>query len=1104
MIIGTSVFILSTTVMVHFLVDTPGSATSGVDEQAMHNRATNALGVLVASTGYSPSWALSGVDADKVTRLGLAEAEGSIRINATKFDALAAGNLTNPSSSNGFVDYSEAVEALGLRGFDFHIRAAPAPGAFPTASWGVEGMETFRVGYVGHYVGTEQDESKSERYHLASLPIVFQNSTRVSLVGSGSAFPDDAASVRSLLLPLLGGDPVSTVVQGPADTRVFRVVNASTYESLFLQNLRSGLTSALALTNATVNGRDDLNYTSNSEVRVVLGSANLQGLSSATLSWNEYVDTDKDAGNPDSGDYGFAEVSPNGGLTWYRLTDSPGLQSTDPLVPTQTWAARNVVITSLNCAPCLGASEVQIAFHWVGDRDSASAPFPDARGWGWIIDDVSLAPTATTGFVKTFERPEFDVLVIGSNVDVSSFGSKEAMNAFRDFVAVYGGRLIVLGGENDLSWLAPTLTLGNRGGSAAVTTPDLTHPLLSIPNALDYASYGAQSAWDLGAAGYGNLFTSVLGTDAAHPILAVSNPRAYAGSQATSADEGAIILASYKPFEMPGDQPFAFFANALTFGKYHELYADVGPVVPEGIPVATATRTATMDKTRANIGSFIDMTFVIYLWPGSTTTTAQYAQGTPGQPTNLVAAPANASVALSWTAPPGTGITGYRVSMGTLHGAETYLASTAGSVTNLNVEGLTNGVTYYFTVAAENTTGAGPPSQHASATPSTEPWAPLSFTVTGAAGVNHVSWAEPWSTGGLTITGYHVYRGFSPGATTLYTTLGAVTSWDDTNATIGETVYYKIAAVSAGGEGAQTSEKSATVLSFTPDAPTSLVLTPSLNSIALSWAPPAYPGANAITSYNVYYGAASPPTTLLTSVATTSHLHSGLAQGQTVYYRVSAVNSDGEGSFSAIQSATTLAVPNQVTTFLVSNATAGAGNLSLSWTAPVVNPLAPLTGYKIYVGTTPGGQGSVAVANITDPEVVSWTHTSLSNNTTYYYTIAPTSATGDGANSSEKNATTFRAPNAPALVVATPGLSGTMNLVITPPTYNGGASVITYKVYRCAGTGCTPVTQVADTAGLTAYTDSGLTPLQKYRYAVTAVTAAGEGPKFTTGDVTAS
>ena len=95
-----------------------------------------------------------------------------------------------------------------------------------------------------------------------------------------------------------------------------------------------------------------------------------------------------------------------------------------------------------------------------------------------------------------------------------------------------------------------------------------------------------------------------------------------------------------------------------------------------------------------------------------------------------------------------------------------------------------------------------------------------------------------------------------------------------------------------------------------PGAPTGLTASGGSGQVSLSWTPPSSNGGVNITSYRVYRGTTSGSETLLTSGgcsglgAVTSCTDTGLASGQPYYYKVSAVNSIGEGPQSTEATAT--------------------------------------------------------------------------------------------------------------------------------------------------------------------------------------------------------
>jgi predicted phage tail protein len=388
----------------------------------------------------------------------------------------------------------------------------------------------------------------------------------------------------------------------------------------------------------------------------------------------------------------------------------------------------------------------------------------------------------------------------------------------------------------------------------------------------------------------------------------------------------------------------------------------------------------------------------------------------PDAPTGLSAAPGNGEVTLSWIAPAfdgGLPVVRYRVYESTIDHftPTTPVESPTATSTSATVPGLANGTTYYFLVIAVNDAdendGASPASNQASATPAAPPGAPTGLSATAENGKVNLSWTAPASDGGVPVTSYRVYdsttSGFAPGA--------PVQSPDGTSATVtslanGTIYYFLVTAVNGDNEASSASGQASATPVGPPGAPTGLNAAAENGEVNLSWTAPASDGGASVTSYDIYDSTTSgftlgaPPE----RSAGTSTSVTGLANGTTYYFRVTAVNQAGQSSASAQTSATlatsvTRAAPPGAPTVL--RAVAEDGEVSLSWTAPASDGGAPLTSYDIYDSTTSGfTPGTLAETSAG----TSTTVTGLANGTTYYFLVTAVNQAGQGPASAQASA----------------------------------------------------------------------------------------------------
>ena len=206
-----------------------------------------------------------------------------------------------------------------------------------------------------------------------------------------------------------------------------------------------------------------------------------------------------------------------------------------------------------------------------------------------------------------------------------------------------------------------------------------------------------------------------------------------------------------------------------------------------------------------------------------------------------------------------------------------------------------NGPVYYGNTFSGDSVGAV-----------TRPAAPGGLTATAGNGQVSLSWKA--SSGA---TSYDLLRGTSSGGETLVDSGLTGTSFADTGLSNGTTYYYEVAAVGNSGIVSYNStEASATPqASSVPPAPTGLSAAAGNAQVALTWT-----ASSGATSYDIYRGTTSGGETLVDSGITgTSFTDTGLTNGTTYYYEVTAVNSS-ESSKSSEVSATPINQPPAITT----------------------------------------------------------------------------------------------------------------------------------------------------------------------------------------------
>lgn len=252
-----------------------------------------------------------------------------------------------------------------------------------------------------------------------------------------------------------------------------------------------------------------------------------------------------------------------------------------------------------------------------------------------------------------------------------------------------------------------------------------------------------------------------------------------------------------------------------------------------------------------------------------------------------------------------------------------------------------------------------------------------------------------WTVDAAATSGYDIYQGTAPGAVSLTPIQRNVmgTSTVVTGLQFGQGYEFAISAVSSTGTSPMSSPVQVTTV---PAAPNGLTVTSGgEGSLTVTWTA----SAGAI-DYFVYEastsgteGAAPPQQT----VSGTSATFSNLTTAQKYFFTVNAGDYGGTSAMSAEASGTVVpTIPVGLA------ATAGNATVSLTW-----SPSLGASSYNVYQGTSPGGEGAVAV--LTGLTGASANVSGLSNGTHYYFKVAAVDAGGASTKSNEASAT----PTAP-------------------------------------------------------------------------------------------
>ncbi|MDX1611277.1 MAG: fibronectin type III domain-containing protein, partial [Candidatus Thermoplasmatota archaeon] len=469
----------------------------------------------------------------------------------------------------------------------------------------------------------------------------------------------------------------------------------------------------------------------------------------------------------------------------------------------------------------------------------------------------------------------------------------------------------------------------------------------------------------------------------------------------------------------------------------------------------------------------------------------------PGPPGDTWATPGPEAhqITLSWLEPTNDGrspITAYRIYRAA-QGEDPTLLATSTDLEHVDT-GLPNGTRYTYHVTAVNGVGEGIEGPSAQATSPYTPSEPRSpATEPGPArGEVTLDWALPEDDGGVPIQAWEIHRGTGPEDLALHVQLAndpatPTTTYIDQSLRDGATYTYAVRAVNDVGPGTLSANVQGTA-PVQPDAPSGLDADrgPGPGEITVSWTPPDDDGGLPVTSYRIYEGTTGG--TLLEEVGPSSRswTHSGIANGATKTYRVSAVNEVGESPSTPAIQASAPDVPGEP---LDPSALPGpeVGQVTVTWETPLDDGGLPITGYRIYRGTDAGSLSELAQVGVTKE----FLDETVDQGSTYTYQIHALNEAGEGVGSAiaETPAPAFPSRVRDLAIERGPG-AGELTLTWTEPADPGGSTIQGYRIYRSMdGEGPAFRAEVGDVAS---FTDGGLAEGEEATYWVTAFNLDGE------------
>lgn len=257
-----------------------------------------------------------------------------------------------------------------------------------------------------------------------------------------------------------------------------------------------------------------------------------------------------------------------------------------------------------------------------------------------------------------------------------------------------------------------------------------------------------------------------------------------------------------------------------------------------------------------------------------------------------------------------------------------------------------------------------------------------------------------------------------------------------------------------------------------PSAPMLTSVTSGNATSTITWTVPVSNGGSFISGYKVYRDNSIATTTASTTL---SYTDTGLTNGQTYSYYVTATNIAGESASSSVATTTPIGVPS---TPSITSVTSSSGRANITFSTSTANG-SDISGYTIT-----SNPGNISVTDTVSPISI----TGLTNGTAYTFTVVATNGVGNSLPSTPSDSVTPRSsrrlvlPAVTEAIITTSTTTEAVTSTTTVTTTISGGSVTatttatTTDILGGAVTTTTGATTGVDSIG-TSPTYTSITPL---------------------------